>query len=98
LAGDLRAVALSAAAFEDRRVDDSEAAALVQRFAQNLKQAREALPGKVSQEALADLCDIHRTEVSRLETGQREPRLTTIVKLARGMQLDPRDLLRGMDR
>lgn len=66
----------------------------VERFAANLRQRREA--AGLSQEALADRCDLHRTEVSLLERAGREPRLTTLVKLARGLETTPAELLSGI--
>jgi transcriptional regulator with XRE-family HTH domain len=64
-------------------------------FAANLRQHR--LAAGLSQEALADLCDLHRTEISLLERRKRSPRLETIVILARGLQLSsPTQLLDGV--
>jgi len=54
-------------------------------FAQNLRERRD-LAG-LSQEALADVCNLHRTEISLLERSKRSPRLETIVILARGLGL-----------
>jgi transcriptional regulator with XRE-family HTH domain len=54
-------------------------------FAVNLRQQR--TKAGLSQEALADLCDLHRTEISLLERCKRSPRLETIVILARGLNL-----------
>ncbi len=54
-------------------------------FASNLRQQRTR--AGLSQEALADLCDLHRTEISLLERCKRSPRLETIVILARGLNL-----------
>jgi transcriptional regulator with XRE-family HTH domain len=51
-----------------------------ERFAINLRKARKAKG--ISQEELGFRCDLHRTEISLLERGGREPRLGTIVKLA----------------
>jgi transcriptional regulator with XRE-family HTH domain len=64
------------------------------RFAANLRaeRVRQAL----SQEALGDICKLHRTEISLLERGARDPRLSTIVRLATGLKLQPRDLLDGI--
>jgi transcriptional regulator with XRE-family HTH domain len=64
------------------------------RFAQNLKRQRERRG--LSQEALGALCDLHRTEVSRLERADRDPRLATIVKLARALGVTPGELLEGI--
>ncbi|HEV3035101.1 MAG TPA: helix-turn-helix transcriptional regulator [Solirubrobacteraceae bacterium] len=51
----------------------------------------------LSQERLAELCDLHRTEIGLLERGERSPRLDTLVTLARGLELSsPCDLLEGI--
>ena len=51
----------------------------------------------MDQEALADLCELHRTEISLLERRKRSPRLETIVILARGLGLSsPGELLEGI--
>jgi transcriptional regulator with XRE-family HTH domain len=64
-------------------------------FALNLRQAWEK--AGISQETLADACDLHRTEISLLERCKRSPRLETIVTLARGLGLSsPGELLKGM--
>jgi transcriptional regulator with XRE-family HTH domain len=64
-------------------------------FATNLRHHREA--AGLSQEALADICDLHRTEISLLERRKRSPRLETIVILARGLRLpSPGVLLEGI--
>jgi transcriptional regulator with XRE-family HTH domain len=67
----------------------------LERFAANLREVR--LRRGLSQEALADLCHLHRTEVSLLERAQREPRLTTIVRLARALEVEPAELLAGLE-
>jgi transcriptional regulator with XRE-family HTH domain len=64
------------------------------RFAVNLRRAREA--AGVSQEELAERCEIHRTEVSLLERGGREPRLGTLVKLATALGTTPEALCTGI--
>ena len=64
-------------------------------FAVNLRRHR--LAAGLSQEALAELCDLHRTEISLLERRRRSPRLETIVILSRGLQLSsPAELLDGI--
>jgi transcriptional regulator with XRE-family HTH domain len=66
-----------------------------QQFAENLRSNRERLG--LSQEALAEICDLHRTEISLLERCKRSPRLETIVILARGLELSsPGELLEGI--
>jgi transcriptional regulator with XRE-family HTH domain len=63
-------------------------------FAKNLRRERER--AGLSQEALAERCDLHRTEISFLERGQREPRLSTIVRLAKGLGIPAAQLLKGL--
>lgn len=66
-----------------------------QQFAENLRHHRERLG--LSQEALAEICDLHRTEISLLERCKRSPRLETIVILARGLELGSAgELLEGV--
>ncbi len=65
-----------------------------QRFAVNLRKARKARG--VSQEELGFLCELHRTEISLLERGGREPRLGTIVKLAGALETSPEALCDGI--
>ncbi len=64
------------------------------RFAINLRKARRRRG--ISQEALASLCDLHRTEISLLERGGREPRLGTIIKLASALDTAPEELCSGI--
>ena len=65
-------------------------------FAANLRHHRDRVG--LSQEALADICDLHRTEISLLERCKRSPRLETIVILARGLGLSsPGELLNGIN-
>ncbi|MGH2831358.1 MAG: helix-turn-helix domain-containing protein [Solirubrobacteraceae bacterium] len=64
-------------------------------FATNLRHHRKRR--QLSQEALANICELHRTEISLLERGKRSPRLETIVVLARGLELSsPIELLQGI--
>jgi transcriptional regulator with XRE-family HTH domain len=65
-----------------------------EQFARNLRQQR-MLRG-LSQEALGHAAGLHRTEVSLLERAGREPRLSTIVRLARALELPPAALLDGL--
>jgi transcriptional regulator with XRE-family HTH domain len=65
-----------------------------QQFATNLRRERQALG--MSQEALGDACGLHRTEISLLERAGRDPRLSTIVKLAHALQVPAAQLLDGI--
>jgi len=64
------------------------------RFAVNLRKARKK--AKISQEELGIRCELHRTEISLLERGGREPRLGTIVKLAGALGTSAEDLCAGI--
>ena len=64
------------------------------RFAVNLRRAREAKA--VSQEELGFTCDLHRTEISLLERGGREPRLGTLLKLSQALDVGPEELCAGI--
>ncbi len=64
------------------------------RFAANLRRAREV--AGISQEELADRCELHRTEVSLLERGGREPRLGTLIKLATALGTSAEALCEGI--
>jgi transcriptional regulator with XRE-family HTH domain len=64
-----------------------------QQFAANLRRLR--LAAGLSQMQLGDRAGLHFSEVSRLERGLRDPRLTTIVRLAGALQVPPAELLPG---
>jgi transcriptional regulator with XRE-family HTH domain len=64
------------------------------RFAINLRRAREA--AGISQEELAERCEVHRTEISLLERGGREPRLGTMIKLATALGTSAEALCSGI--
>lgn len=51
---------------------------------------------QLTQEALAERCDMHPVEVGRAERGVRDLRISTIVKLARGLDIPASKLLRGL--
>jgi transcriptional regulator with XRE-family HTH domain len=47
----------------------------------------------LSQDDLAHKTDVHPTAIGRLERGSREPRLTTILRIARGLDVRPGELV-----
>lgn len=51
----------------------------------------------VSQDILARRTDIHPTAIGRFERGAREPRLTSILRLARGLGVSPGELVNSCD-
>jgi len=72
--------------------DDPRAASAA--FGRRLRALRAAQG--VSQDDLARATDVHPTAVGRLERGSREPRLTTILRLARGLEVRPGELVDGL--
>lgn len=69
-------------------------AEVARRFGENLRRARRR--ADLSQEQLGVRASLHRTEVGLLERGARVPRVDTLIKLARGLGMDPEDLLEGI--
>lgn len=51
---------------------------------------------KLSQTQVSTRSGIHVTEVSRIERGLRDPRVTTVVRLARALEVRPARLLDGL--
>lgn len=59
-------------------------------FGLEVKRRRMALA--LTQEVFADLSGLHRTYVSGIERGDRNPTLDIILKIARALQCSPSDL------
>jgi transcriptional regulator with XRE-family HTH domain len=51
----------------------------------------------LSQEALADEANLDRTFISQLETGTKQPSLTTIFRLAVALRVEASELLRRVE-
>ncbi len=51
----------------------------------------------ISQDGLAHSSGIHSTAIGRIERGGREPRLTTILRLAHGLDVEPGELVDGLE-
>lgn len=66
-----------------------------ERFAANMRRLRDKR-GQ-SQEAFALVANIHRTEVTKLESGRRDPKLATVVKVAHALEVSLAELLDGVD-
>jgi len=52
----------------------------------------------LTQEALADRAGLHRTYVGMVERGDRNPTLGNILRLAAVLEMDPGELVSGLDR
>lgn len=62
-------------------------------FARNLRSVR--TERGLTQERLAELAELHMTEVGRIERAERDPGIRTAAKLARGLGVPLTDLLDG---
>lgn len=60
-------------------------------FGQAIKELREKLG--ISQEELAELCNLHRTYVGSVERGERNISLVNIIKLAHALKVTPSQIL-----
>lgn len=50
----------------------------------------------LTQEALADRADMHLVEIGRAERGVRDLRVSTVARIAKGLQVPAAELLRGI--
>jgi transcriptional regulator with XRE-family HTH domain len=75
-------------AADDRRVEPKFA------VGRNIKAHRKRRD--LTQEELAHKAGMHPVEVGRAERGVRDLRVSSVVKLARGLDVPPMELLRGI--
>jgi transcriptional regulator with XRE-family HTH domain len=68
---------------------------VAERFAANLLRHRKA--AGMSQEEVAALAGLHRTEIGMLERRIRLPRIDTLVKLCGALEVEPGELLEGIE-
>lgn len=61
---------------------------------QNIRASRKE--ADLTQEALALRCDMHMVEIGRAERGLRDLRVSTIAKIAQGLNIPASELLRGV--
>ncbi|HEX2161408.1 MAG TPA: helix-turn-helix transcriptional regulator [Thermoleophilaceae bacterium] len=62
-------------------------------FAENLRRRRKELG--LSQEQLGARADIQMADISRYESGSRDPRITTVARLADALEVSIGDLLQA---
>jgi transcriptional regulator with XRE-family HTH domain len=72
----------------------SQDSALLRAFAAELK-ARRVASG-LNQEALAFQAGLHRTFVAKLEVATTSPSLTSLIRLADGLKVDPVELVKSL--
>jgi transcriptional regulator with XRE-family HTH domain len=58
----------------------------------NLRRAR--VRRELTQEQVAERSGVHATEVSRIEAGKRDPKVSTLERLAAAVEVSPGELLR----
>lgn len=63
----------------------------VVKFGKKLREAR--LRKKLSQGDMAKILGVHRTYISGLERGRRNPSLLTVQKVAKALNISPKELL-----
>lgn len=68
---------------------------IVSIFGKVLRELRENR--KLSQEKLAEFCDLDRTYISLLERGLRQPTLTTLFRLSDALNIKPSELVELVD-
>lgn len=73
----------------------TERARCLERFGANVRRLRTKGCG-LSQEGLADLTRLHRTQIGKIEQGEVEPRLITLLILANGLGVAIGDLVAGI--
>lgn len=76
----------------DGRARDEDAA---RRLGANLLKIRRR--SGFSQDALADRCRLHRTEIGLIEKGRRIPRVDTLMRIAGGLEVSVGLLVEGIE-
>ena len=66
-----------------------------QTFGERVRARRQELG--LTQEQLAEACGLHWTFIGQVERGRRNISLHNILKIAAGLQLDPGELVRGLE-
>ncbi|HZK94179.1 MAG TPA: helix-turn-helix transcriptional regulator [Prolixibacteraceae bacterium] len=69
---------------------------VIETFGNVLRELRDE--NNISQEKLAEYCDLDRTYISLLERGLRQPTITTIFKLAKALNISPSALIEKVER
>jgi transcriptional regulator with XRE-family HTH domain len=73
-----------------------ELEAFLTSFGDNVRRARLAMDPPCSQERLSHVTRLHRTEIGKIEQGEVEPRLSTLVILAAGLGVSVEQLVSGL--
>lgn len=60
------------------------------KFGSNLRRIRKEK--KLSMETLANLAEVELSQIYRIETGKINPKLTTILNVAKALEISPKEL------
>lgn len=63
---------------------------------QNVRALRDRVSPRLSQERLAEITGLHRTEIGKIEQGQVDPRLMTLHRVAHALDTTLDDLVKGL--
>jgi len=80
---------------ENRSVENNNSVDIKQRFGKAIRRRRRELD--LSQEALAEKAELHRTYISSIERGTRNPSLENIKKLADALDISIANLFANYD-
>ncbi|HEX9481772.1 MAG TPA: helix-turn-helix transcriptional regulator [Solirubrobacteraceae bacterium] len=75
---------------------EAERKAYLDGFAANVKRLRAEHEPPLTQTGLCDATGLHRTEISKIERGEVEPRLATLALLAAGLETTIDELISGL--
>jgi len=64
-------------------------------FAANVRRLRKERG--LTQERLAELADLHMTDIARIETQGRDPGVKVLAKIAHGLSVPTSELLEGVE-
>ncbi len=65
-------------------------------FGKNVRTLRAEVRPQLSQERLADITGLHRTEIGKIEQGRVDLRLMTLHRVAHALDVAPEELFRGL--
>lgn len=68
---------------------------IIEAFKEILRELR--VNNHLSQEKLAELCDLDRTYISLLERGLRQPTITTIFQLSKALNISPSEFIKSIE-
>jgi transcriptional regulator with XRE-family HTH domain len=69
---------------------------VISAFGKVLRKLRERQ--NLSQEKLAEYCDLDRTYISLLERGLRQPTITTVFKIAEALKMSPSEIITQVEK